>query len=65
MVAEQNVDMMEEVEILKKDFKGAFEKFADIVESSIAKVKEDSDNKCKVLAATIIKLHKKINRLIK
>ena len=65
MVAEQNVDMMEEVEILKKDFKGAFEKFADIVESSIAKIKEDSDNKCKVLANTIIKLHKKINRLIK
>ena len=41
MVAEQNADMSEEMETLKKDFKGAFEKFAEIVETNIRIIKED------------------------
>ena len=63
IMAEQNVDLSEEVETLKKDMKGACEQLADIFESGMAAMKEDTDNKCKMMADTILKLHKKMSKL--
>ena len=63
IMAEQNVDLSEEVETLKKDMNGACEQLADIFESGMAAMKEDTDNKCKIMADTILKLHKKMSKL--
>ena len=63
IMAEQNVDLGEEIETLKKDMKGACEQLANIFESGMAAMKEDTDNKCKMMADTILKLYKKMSKL--
>ena len=62
ILAEQNAEMMEEMEQLKKDFKGAFEHLADIIETSIGNMKNDTNDKCKLLADTLMKLNNKISK---
>ena len=63
MLAEQNMDIIEEMETFKKDTKGAFEQLADIFETGMKTIKDDFENKCKTLADTFIKLYKKSERL--
>ena len=63
IVAEQNTCIFEELEILKKDIKGAFIELANVVETCINNLKEDNNEKCKTLANTVIKLHSKVVKL--
>ena len=48
-VAEQNAQIIEELDTFKNVFNGAFEKLADIVGS----LKDESNEKCKTLADTV------------
>ena len=57
-----DAEMMEEMEQMKKDFKGAFEHLADIFETSIGNMKNDTNDKCKLLADTLMKLNDKISK---
>ena len=48
-VAEQNAQIIEELDTIKNVFNGAFEKLTDIVGS----LKDESNEKCKTLADTV------------
>ena len=43
--------------------KGAFKNMADIMEASVDNIKDDTEEKCKTLANTVIKLYRKISKL--
>ena len=63
IVVEQNVEIIEEMETLKKDTKGAFQHMADIYEENIERMREETNEKCKTLADTLLKLYTKISNL--
>ena len=65
IVAEQNAELIEEMELLKKDIKGAFVELANVIEASIGSMKEETNDKCKTLADTVIKLYNKISKIEK
>ena len=58
LVAEQNAEIIEQLETIKNEFTGAFDSLAAIVTESVSNIKEDTNEKCK----TIIKLNSKISR---
>ena len=60
IVAEQNSAIMEEMETLKKDIKGAFYELAEVLEANIVNLKDDTNQKCKTLGDTVVKLYNKI-----
>ena len=62
IIVEQNSELIEEVETLKKDMKGAFQSLADIIEATMKNIKDETEGKCKTLADTVIKLHNKISK---
>ena len=58
--------MLEELETLKKDVKGACVEIGNVmnvIEESVSSIKEDTNEKCKTLANTVIKLYSKISKL--
>ena len=63
MIAQQNADLVDEVDGLKSDIKGAFDNLASVVQTTVSSIKEDTDEKCKTLADTVIKLHSKLSKL--
>ena len=63
MCAEQHMEVLEEMETMKSDMKGAFKNMADIMEASVGNIKDDTEEKCKTLANTVIKLYRKISKL--
>ena len=62
LVAEQNADISEDMDMLRKEFKGAFEHFADTVGAALGKIQEEANEKCKTLAETVVKLHEKMTK---
>ena len=54
IVAEQNFNILEEIEGVKKDLKGAFIELLNMFETSINKLKDDNNEKCVTLANTVI-----------
>ena len=48
---------------LNSDTKDAFKVLADIIEESIVSIKEDTNEKCKTLANTVMKLYSKIKKM--
>ena len=62
LVAEQNAEIIEQLETIKNEFTGAFDSLAAIVTESVSNIKEDTNEKCKTLADTLIKLNSKISR---
>ena len=63
LVAEQNADIAEEMGGLREGIKSAFENLINVVETNLASIKDDSNDKCKTLAETVIKLYEKISAL--
>ena len=63
MIAQQNAGIVEELDSLKSDIKGAFDNLASVVQTSVSSIKEDTDEKCKILADTVIKLNSKFSKL--
>ena len=59
LVAEQNAEIIEELGTIKQEFTGAFEKLAEVVSS----IKNDSNDKCKTVADTVMKLYGKISKI--
>jgi predicted component of viral defense system (DUF524 family) len=57
IVTEQNSEKIEEMETLKKDLKAGFVELVNVIEASIGKLKDDTNEKCKTLADTVIKLY--------
>ena len=60
-VAEQNVEIMEEMEIMKNDFKGAFIQLAEGLDMCIRNLIDDNKKKFNSLDGKISQLYKKIN----
>ena len=63
LVAEQNADIGEGVDGLRKELKDAFEGLAIVVEATVNSIKEDTNDKMKTLADTVVMLHSKISQL--
>ena len=63
LVAEQNADIGEGVDGLRNELKDAFEGLAIVVESTLNSIKEDTNDKMKTLADTVVMLHSKISKL--
>ena len=55
--------MSEDMVMLRQDIKGALENFSGIVESSLASIKDDTNEKCKTLAEPVILMHENISKL--
>ena len=48
---------------MKLDIKEAFEKLVQVVETTMGTVKNDTNEKCKTMADTVLKLYGKISKL--
>ena len=57
LVAEQNANIVEEIGGLKMDIQGAFEQLVKVVDTQVSSIKEDTNDKCKLMADTIMKLY--------
>jgi hypothetical protein len=62
LVAEQNAEILEQLETIKTEFTGAFDSLAVVVTESVKTIKDDTNEKCKTLADTLIKLNSKISK---
>ena len=63
IIAEHTVGILEEMETIKKDMKGAFQQMADIMEESVGSIKDDTNVKCKTLADAMLKLYGKVKKI--
>ena len=52
-LAEQNLELLEEMETMKKDFRGAFEEFANGIEENMILMRDESNNNSKVIKDAI------------
>ena len=62
-MTEQNTVIIDQIETVKEDFKESFEQLANIFEESVRNIKEDTNDKCKVLGNTLIKIYSKVSKL--
>ena len=56
-MAEQNANIVEEITGLKLDIQGAFEQLVKVVDTKVGSIKEDTNDKCKLMADTVRKLY--------
>ena len=62
IVAEQNAVIIEEMETLKKDTKGALELLTVIVEERVGGITDDINNKCESLRDMVLKIYNKVSK---
>ena len=63
LVAEQNADIVEEMESMKREIKDAFDKLSGLVETTLGSLKNDTNEKCKTLADAVMKLYEKTSKV--
>ena len=63
LVAEQNADIVEEMESMKREIKDAFDQLSGLVETTLGSIKNDTHEKCKTLADAVMMLYKKTSKV--
>ena len=63
LVAEQNADIVEEMESMKREIKDAFDKLSGLVETTLGSLKNDTNEKCKTLANAVMKIYEKTSKV--
>ena len=63
LLAEQNIDILEEMTTIKKDFKVAFQEFTLIVQNCIKELKDDTVSNLNLLTDALVKLQTKMSEI--
>ena len=64
-LAEQNIELSEEMVTLRKDFKGAFEVFANNIEENFKELKDNADTNKEVISKALVGLFNSVAALQK
>jgi outer membrane biosynthesis protein TonB len=63
IVAEQNSDILKQIEMMKNDTREAFEQLAKDIEANLVAIKDESNDKCRTLGDGVKKVYQKISKL--